>query len=648
MNNNNGSFDTKPEKKWKLAVVFLVVFFAVLGAIVIGSGVLKRNFSRTIMIYMVGADLESRSGLATVDLNSIDYNAIKSKDISVYLLAGGASDWKNDYISKNETSIYKLTEQGFAKVKSQSLKNMGEASVLSSFLNYVKGTTKADRYDLIFWNHGAGIFGSEFDEISNDNLSLDEIKKALSNTDFKKSNKLDSVIFRTCLNGTIEVADVLKEHARYMVASEEITLGYKTEGVLDFINTLETTDDGPNVGVKFVNRYIDFIKELKSNSIGSSNEIYSTYSVVDLSKINKLEKNIEKFFSSVDLESNFKNISKIRSDLPQYAFSFATSSSTVYDSVDLYNLMVSLRNISSKKADKVLSILEETVIYNYANNNKSRGLSIYFPYNASITQRAEALEIYNGFNGLGSYLEFINSFNSYRSSKFNAAIKEKYDGNIEDKENDYTDVAINLTDKQRENYSSSTFYVLKENKDGTYSLVQKSENVVLNENKIKGTIRYKELSAVSIDGKIKTLVGLTEKDNSTDTTIKMYDISAILKGNNSDEVSISLSHDISDNNLKMGKAVLISKNKYTPGNIIVDVKDYDSISFTNEMYKVIDEKNNLNDNWEFTSTKLEDSYKVQDFKLKMNDFDKDASYYCIFKVTDVFNNIGYSKLIKIK
>ena len=36
---------------------------------------------------------------------------------------------------------------------------------------------KTDEYDLIFWNHGGAIIGSEFDDLSGDNLTLKEMKE---------------------------------------------------------------------------------------------------------------------------------------------------------------------------------------------------------------------------------------------------------------------------------------------------------------------------------------------------------------------------------------------------------------------------------------------------------------------------------------
>ena len=40
------------------------------------------------------------------------------------------------------------------------------------------------------------------------------------------NTKLDFIVFDACLMGSIETAYVLKEYAKYMVASEELMLGY--------------------------------------------------------------------------------------------------------------------------------------------------------------------------------------------------------------------------------------------------------------------------------------------------------------------------------------------------------------------------------------------------------------------------------------
>ena len=115
--------------------IVLLLFGVVASAIVL----INSNHSRTVMIYMVGSDLESGNpyGLASIDLKSIDYNKIKNNNVNVVMIAGGAKKWNNTYISSNETSIFELKENGFQKVKQQEVKNMGKDQTLSEFLSFV-------------------------------------------------------------------------------------------------------------------------------------------------------------------------------------------------------------------------------------------------------------------------------------------------------------------------------------------------------------------------------------------------------------------------------------------------------------------------------------------------------------------------------
>lgn len=55
-------------------ILFGIIFILICITSFLIFNILKKdkNISRTIMIYMVGADLESKSNLATTDLNSID------------------------------------------------------------------------------------------------------------------------------------------------------------------------------------------------------------------------------------------------------------------------------------------------------------------------------------------------------------------------------------------------------------------------------------------------------------------------------------------------------------------------------------------------------------------------------------------------
>ena len=112
------------------------------------------------------------------------------------------------------------------------------------------------------------------------------------------NNKMEVVIFGTCLNGSLEMGNVFKDYANYFVASEEISWSFSNTSDLAFISKIETTDNGSEVGVKFIEQYKSKMDEAKWNygMNGLDYTIYSTYSLVDLNKIDDLNKDLNNFF----------------------------------------------------------------------------------------------------------------------------------------------------------------------------------------------------------------------------------------------------------------------------------------------------------------------------------------------------------------
>ena len=268
-NQNNTNTNIKTIKSIdinKILVGAIAVVVLIIGLVVVSgtriSNPLNMGKSRTIMIYMVGSNLESKSGLATRDLQDLDYNKINANNNKVVLIAGGTEAWRNNYISQNETSIYELKENGFVKVDSRSLNNMGASDNLLYFLNYVSNNYQSDKYNFIFWNHGGAVDGSEYDDLSHDNLKLKEMDNAFSKSKFKGNNKLETISFRTCLNGTIEVANIYKKYAKYLVASEEVTIGSKADSAIRFINEVSPSENGESFGRKQIDTY----KEVVTNT----------------------------------------------------------------------------------------------------------------------------------------------------------------------------------------------------------------------------------------------------------------------------------------------------------------------------------------------------------------------------------------------
>ena len=58
----------------------------------------KGKDSVTMMVYMLGTDLESQSGMATADLNEMLYAGMNNRKVNVLVQTGGCKRWRNSVI----------------------------------------------------------------------------------------------------------------------------------------------------------------------------------------------------------------------------------------------------------------------------------------------------------------------------------------------------------------------------------------------------------------------------------------------------------------------------------------------------------------------------------------------------------------------
>ena len=647
----------KSDKKGLIiAGIIISSIIIILSTITIVITLKSSNYNtRTIMIYMVGSDLESNNGLASADLNSIDKSIANDPSINVYLIAGGSKNWDNSYIDKSETSIFKLTTSGFNKVKSQTKQNMGKGETLTNFINYVYNDSKTDKYDLIFWNHGGAIDGSEYDELnSDDNLQLVEMNQALSNTPFK-NKKLETVIFRTCLNGTIEVNTVFSKYSDYLVASEESTLGANYTSVLNFINNIKPTDNGKDVSKKFISAYKNQIVDIKNRSFKTTADtIYSTYSLVDLKEIEKLNNYTNEFFNDINVDANFNTISKVRANLLQYSEDIPE-----YDMVDLYNLIYNLKSLSPNKADKVLKQFDRTVIYNYATDSNSRGISIYFPYNGDKTYKDKFIKVYDNLNGFNNYKNFITNFYKIQSSDYKAYT---YTSNLvkttaSDYQDDYADFELELTDEQVSTFAKAKYIVYRDNKDGYYKPIYMGKEAKLDGKILKASIKDRQLQVVSKNDEKYNLTAI-EKEN-TDKYIK-YETNVIMQSFKDisnykmDNAIMTIYYDKNSKESNISNIIYNSKGEHANA-IALDINDYDSVAFSvTSGWDILDDNGNyvgpIVENGRVKGDGIITGFeaKPNEFKFQISAFDDNYDYYCVFVITDTHNNLSYSKLIKLK
>ena len=323
----------------------------------------------TLMIYLCGTDLESRSKMATSDLQEM-INATISDKVNVIVYTGGCRQWQNNAISSQTNQIWQIKDEGIVCLE----KNLGSASMtdpntLLSFIKWCEKNFPANRKSLIFWDHGGGsVSGYGYDEkyASSGSMSLAEIDKALS----AAGVKFDFVGFDACLMATAENALMLTKHADYMIASEETEPGigwYYTNWLTALskntsISTLE-------LGKKIVD---DFVDTCAAKLRGQS----TTLSVVDLAEVEAtLPEALTEFsVDTLDLIKNddYAQVSNARSNAREFG------ASSKIDQVDLVHLA---KNMKTEEGEALSKAILNAVKYNRTSSNmtNSYGLSIYFP-----------------------------------------------------------------------------------------------------------------------------------------------------------------------------------------------------------------------------------------------------------------------------
>lgn len=332
----------------------------------------KEEHTRTIMLYMSPADLESNNGHATKDLNAIDKDKFDFDHYKLIVMAGGTNNWYNDF--SRDTMIYEYTKDGYKKIDNynSNYQNMGDQNTFTYFLDYVYDNYKSDYYDLMFYGHGSGVSGVLPDEIHNDNLSLQDIGFGIMNSkmydNYKTMNDkaFEMVIFNSCLIGTSETYENLSLYTKYVIASEEVTWLTK-DPVLNVFNDFKSTDDPIDIGKKYINNY--------KNTVSSISNQSHNLAMVDITNYWLLTNDLNDLFEKIDANKNYDDIVSIRSKMHQFGYE-----DTAFDEVDLYDLFEKFQKYNVDVFTSFKEHYKDTVVYNWSNTSYMKGISIYFPY----------------------------------------------------------------------------------------------------------------------------------------------------------------------------------------------------------------------------------------------------------------------------
>lgn len=356
----------------------------------------------TILVYMIGTDLESQYGMATSDLNEM-LKAEKSDQVHILIETGGTKQWQNNVISSRNNELYEVTSNHqLQRLDTSASRDMTDPDTLTEFIqDGVSRYPSSNRVFLILWDHGGGsVSGYGHDELyPNGTMNVSEFADALKNANVK----FDAVGFDACLMANAETALAASPYADYLIASEETEPGtgwYYT----DWITALSKN---PSLSTVELGKQIidDFI------SANASTGDKTTLSITDLAEFETLvPPALNTFSESLNEEIQAGEYQKV-ADARFVTREFAASSHI--DQIDLVHFC---ENLGTDEAEALADAVRSSLKYNRSNGiSDASGLSIYFPYTRTkyVTQAAG---IYDEIGMDSSYTEAIRSFATLEAS----------------------------------------------------------------------------------------------------------------------------------------------------------------------------------------------------------------------------------------
>ncbi len=262
--------------------------------------------------------------------------------------------------------------------------NMGDPETLKWFINYTIQHYSAKKYALILWDHGGNWEGVCWDWTDNDYLTIEEVKRAISESAIEH---IDLLGFDACLMASIEVAYTmsLTDKVDVMVASEEFIPwdGWPYDLILSGL-TENPGWSAEEFSIHIVDNYI------ASYSHGTQGFAwYATLSAIDLTEVETIVSKMADLTGEIlaDFNKYKRAVTGAKNLADRYWFGFWHQGPYI----DLYQFILMLGTINNKLTSYTRPILEkwnEVVIYagacNGPHKNRANGLTIYFPRNRNI------------------------------------------------------------------------------------------------------------------------------------------------------------------------------------------------------------------------------------------------------------------------
>ena len=336
----------------------------------------------TLLIYLCGSDLESRSGKASANIAEMQEAEI-DKNINVVVQTGGSTSWQDIEVSAQSTDRFLIKTGGKQMIDRITVKrNFGDSKTLSEFIKFGVERYPADKYGLILWNHGAGsVKGVCFDaNFGYDGLTLSEIKESLESTKEIIGKKFEFIGLDACLMATYDMACIIEPYADYMIASQEIepSSGWDYKTVISNLGKETFYSDVLNSYAK---------KQAQKN-------IY-TLSAIKLSELSKAEAVIDELINQINCDLSYVGVAI--EEGKEFGAKGISRSTNLFD----LGLLAESLGIEYDFSDFIINV-------NGNAHSTATGISIYFP-----TEQKELLDTYSDICTNKRYIDFLKEYFAY-------------------------------------------------------------------------------------------------------------------------------------------------------------------------------------------------------------------------------------------
>ncbi len=334
----------------------------------------------TIMVYMTASDLAE---FAFQDINEMEQAVAglpgsvniavlwdQSADLTTYATdSGSQAAWS----TLGRAFIEPDTDPDSIATRFELLPeaSTGDPNTLASFVRWAASNAPAQHYAVIGWDHGAGIFGSNFDSADGgdtDYLQISEWREALSQPDVPPVSLLS---FDACLMAMAEVQYELRDVTDLFVSSQEVVSG----NGYDYRTLFRSLASQPySVGVEALGN--GFVQSYQAMTAGQSGD-WDTQSAIRANSMEDLAMAL-KAFTDATLGLDSAQLSEIAQAI-EASISYSNPEFRDLGSIMTGVLDRSLPTAVTFAADEVLAAISGSLVLKAIDGRHSSGLSIFAP-----------------------------------------------------------------------------------------------------------------------------------------------------------------------------------------------------------------------------------------------------------------------------